>query len=149
MSQLPNRPSRLARRLALSLVVCSALGSLSWLWWDCVRRPDVYFLPRQAPAEWIIYPSGPRGTVHPRLEMSTLFRRSITLERAPAKAVLSIAGFRQYALSINGKPISAPMRRGRNWKQPDQYDVSQDLRTGENQVAVTVSNSSERPPLSM
>ena len=86
-----NRAEGLARRLALALVVCSALGSLGWLWWGCVRRPDIYYLPRRAPAEWIIYPSGPNGTVHPRLEMSTIFRRSFTLERAPAKAVLSIA----------------------------------------------------------
>ena len=74
---------------------------------------NIYFLPRVAPAEWIIYPSGPNGTVHPRLEMSTIFRRSFTLERAPAHALLSIAGLRQYTLAINGKPAAAPIRRGR------------------------------------
>ena len=142
-----NRAEGLARRLALALVVCSALGSLGWLWWGCVRRPDIYYLPRRAPAEWIIYPSGPNGTVHPRLEMSTIFRRSFTLERAPTKAVLSIAGLREYTLSINGKRPAAPIRRGRNWKQPDLFEVSQGLRAGENQIAVTVLNSNGPPVL--
>jgi hypothetical protein len=142
-----NRAEGLARRLALALVVCSALGSLGWLWWGCVRRPDIYYLPRMAPAEWVIYPSGPNGTVHPRLEMSTIFRRSFTLERAPAHALLSIAGLRQYTLSINGKPAAAPIRRGRNWKQPEQFEVSQGLRAGENQIAVTVLNSNGPPVL--
>jgi len=142
-----NRAAGLARCLALALVVCSALGSLGWLWSNCVRRANIYFLPRVAPAEWIIYPSGPNGTVHPRLEMSTIFRRSFTLERAPAHALLSIAGLRQYTLAINGKPAAAPIRRGRNWKQPELFEVSQGLRAGENQVAVTVMNSNGPPVL--
>jgi tetratricopeptide (TPR) repeat protein len=142
-----NRFSGLARPLALVLVVSGALGSLVWLWWSCVRQPDIYFLPRLAPAEWIIYPSGPKGTVHLRLEMSTLFRRSFTLERAPSKAVLFIAGLRQYTLSINGKLAAAPVRPGRNWKQPDQFEVVRDLRVGENQIAVTVLNSNGPPVL--
>ena len=144
---MPNQSSRLVRRFALALVVCGALGSMGWLWWDCARRPDIYFLPRLAPAEWIIYPSGPRATVNPRLEMSTLFRRSFSLEQKPSKAFLSIAGLRHYTLSINGEPAAAPVRRGRNWKEPDRFDVSLNLRAGENQIAVTVLNSNGPPVL--
>jgi tetratricopeptide (TPR) repeat protein len=147
MSRILNPSSRLLRRLALALVVASALGSAGWLWWACDRRPDVAFLPRLAPAEWIIYPSSPEGTVHPRVELSTVFQRSFNLERAPTKARLSLAGFRQYALSVNGKPAAAPARRGRNWKQPDLYDVAPDLRPGENQIVVKVANSNAPPVL--
>jgi len=147
MTQLVNRSSSLARWLALALVACSALGGFGWLWWSCVRQPEVFFLPRLAPAEWVIYPTAPQGTVHPRLEMSTLFRRSFTLERAPAKALLSVAGLRNYTLAINGKPAAAPIQRGRNWKQADQYEVAQALRAGENQIAVTVFNSNGPPVL--
>ena len=81
---MANRFSGLARPAALMVVLLSALGSLGWLWWNCTRRADVYFLPRLAPAEWIIYPCAPSATVNPRLEMSTVFRRSFTLERMPA-----------------------------------------------------------------
>jgi tetratricopeptide (TPR) repeat protein len=147
MPQVINGASSVARRLALALVLCSALGSLGWLWWSCVQRPDVCFLPRRAPAEWITYPAGPRVGLHLRLEMSTLFRRSFALDRPPAKAVLSVAGLRQYTLSINGRPATGPARRGRNWKQPDQFEVVTDLHAGENQIAVTVSNTNGPPVL--
>ncbi len=144
---MDSRSAAFSRRCALLLVGLSAAGAAGWLWWSCVRRPDVYFLPRQAPAEWIIYPSGPKGIAHPRLEMSTIFRRSFTLDRAPPRAILSVAGLRQYAVSINGKEVPAPVRRGRNWKQPDQFEVSADLGAGENQIAVTVMNSNGPPIL--
>jgi Flp pilus assembly protein TadD len=147
MPQTPNVSSSLLRRLALALVLCSALGGLGWLWLRCERRPDIYFLPRRAPAEWIIYPAAPKGTVHPRLEVSTVFRRSFTLERTPTKAALSIAALRQYTLAINGKPAPVPVRRGHDWKQPDLFEVAQELHAGENVVAVTVSSSNGPPVL--
>ena len=147
MSHSHNGSSGLARCVALALVICTALGSLGWLGWSCIRKPEVYFLPRLAPAEWVIYPSGPKSSVNARVEMGTLFRRSFTLERVSRTAVLSIAGLRHYALSINGEPAATPAKRGRNWKQPDQFDVSQQLRAGENQIAVTVWNSNGPPVL--
>jgi tetratricopeptide (TPR) repeat protein len=147
MPQLVSRFPGLERRLALVLVICGALGGLGWLWWGCVRQPEVYFLPRRAPAEWIIYPSGPGGAVHPRLEMNTLFRRPFTLERTPAKALLSIAGLRYYTLSINGKPAAPPVRRGLNWKQADEFEVAPELRAGENQIQVMVFNTNGPPVL--
>jgi tetratricopeptide (TPR) repeat protein len=147
MSQPPNGSSSTARRFALVLVVCGALGSLGWLWRSCLLNPEVYFLPRLTPAEWIIYPSGPKGTINARVELSTLFRRSFTLDQAPRTAVLSIAGLRRYTLSINGNPAPAPVRRGRNWKQPDEFEVAGNLRAGENEIAVTVMNSNGPPVL--
>jgi tetratricopeptide (TPR) repeat protein len=137
----------LARRCAWALVVCSALCGLGWLSWSCRLKPEVYFLPRLAPADWILYPSGPRVGVNARVEMSTLFRRSFTLERPPRRALLSIAALRSYALSINGEPATPPVRPGTDWKHPNQFDVSRHLRAGENQIAVTVSNSNGPPVL--
>ncbi len=141
------RSFALERRLALALVICGALGALGWLWHGCVRQPEVYFLPPHAPAEWIAYPSGARASVHPRLEMGTLFKRSFTLEQAPAKASLSIAGLRHYTLLINGQEPATLVRRGRNWKDPDQFEVSGNLRAGENQIAVAVRNTNGPPVL--
>jgi Flp pilus assembly protein TadD len=136
-----------ARRAALALVLAGGLGSASWLWWTCVRQPEICFLPNQAPAQWVLYPAAPKGTVHRRVEMSTLFRRSFTVQQVPAKAELRVAGLRHYAVAINGKQLAGPARRGRNWKQPDQYDVAPDLRPGENQMVVTVWHSNGPPVL--
>jgi len=46
--------------------------------------------------------------------LSALF----TLERVPAKAVLSVAGLRQYTLSINGQPVTAPCGVGVTGSSP-------------------------------
>ena len=119
------------------------------MWRSCILNPEVYFLPRLTPAEWIIYPSGPKGTINARVELGTVFRRSFTLDRAPRTAVVSIAGLRCYTLSLNGSPATTPVRRGRNWKQPDGFDVARDLRAGENEIAVTVMNSNGPPVLSL
>ena len=147
MSQLLNGSASLVRRVALALVISSALGSIGWLWLTCTRNPQVDFLPRLSPAEWIVYPSGPKGTINARVELATQFRRSFTLEHVPSSAVLSIASLRQYSFSINGKPAGMPVCRGRTWKQPDQFEVAQALRVGENEITATVSNTNGPPVL--
>jgi hypothetical protein len=139
-----NRFPRLARGGALLLVVASALG---WLWYCAVRRSDINFLPRRAPAKWIVYPSDPDATAHPQLETSTVFQRSFTLHQAPAGAALAIAGFHRYTLTINGAAPRPPLRTGRDWKEPDRFGVSRQLRPGENRIAVTVFNSNGPPAL--
>src|ERR1017187_539268 len=81
MLPMVNRSAGLARRMALALVVSSALGSLGWLWWNASWRSEIAFLPRRSSAEWIVYPSEPEGLLHPRLELSTEFKRSFVLDR--------------------------------------------------------------------
>lgn len=142
-----NRSAGLARRLALALVVSSALGSLGWLWWNASWRSEIAFLPRRSSAEWIVYPSAPEGLLHPRLELSTEFKRSFVLERVPNRAELRIAGFHRYALLINGAAPGPPVRPARNWKQPDSYEAGPQLRVGENQIAVTVFNTNGPPAM--
>ena len=133
--------------MALALVVSSALGSLGWLWWNASWRSEIAFLPRRSSAEWIVYPSEPEGLLHPRLELSTEFKRSFVLERVPDRAELRIAGFHRYALLVNGAAPGSAARPARNWKQPDSYEAGPQLRVGENQIAVTVFNTNGPPAM--
>jgi hypothetical protein len=142
-----NRSAGLARRLALLLVVLSATGAAGWLWWSCVRLPNIDFLPKLGPAEWIVYSSGPEGALHPRVELSTVFQRVFKLDAAPSRAALRVAGLHWYSLAINGTVIGSPLRPGKNWKQPDLFEVSRQLRPGENQIAVTVFNTNGPPAM--
>jgi Flp pilus assembly protein TadD len=139
--------SGLARPLALALVVSSVVGALGWLAWNALWRSEIAFLPRRAPAEWIVYPSVPEGLLHARLELSTQFKRSFVLERVSAQAQLRIAGLHRYALLINGVTPGSPTRSAHNWKQPDTYEAAGLLRVGENQIAVTVFNTNGPPAL--
>src|SRR3989442_13903580 len=114
-----NRDLGLARVSALVLVTASALGAFGWFWWSAAGRSDVSFLPRLAPAAWIVYPSTPQGRLHPDLEMATVFRRSFRLGAVPLEATVGVAGFHRYSLAINGAALPAPTATRKNWKQPD------------------------------
>ena len=140
-----NKSAGVARVLAAVLVATSALSASGWFWWNAHWRSRVNFLPRLPPAEWMLYPSAPEGTLHRGLEMGTAFRRSFRLSTAPARATIRIAAFHHYSLVINGASPGSPERRGKNWKEPDLFEVSALLRPGENQIVVTVTNT-EGPP---
>lgn len=81
------------------------------------------------------------------MELDTIFQTTFTLDRAPSNAVLRLAGFQRYRLSINEAAVDKPVRLGKDWKQPDVFDVSRQLRAGENRIAVTVFNSNGPPAL--
>ena len=94
------------------LVVAGVLGSLGWLWRSGVRDEAISFLPRRAPGEWIVYPAAGDAASHPRLELATEFKRSFALDKAPPEAVLRVAGFRRFSISINGARLGEPLRSG-------------------------------------
>ncbi len=133
--------------LALLLVCVGAVSALGWFWWSSTGRPDVDSLPGMAPAEWIIYPSGPEGVLHPRIEMSTAFQRSFKLDAVPSRAVLRVAALHRYELSINNNTINLPTQRNGSWKEPDVFEIAPQLSKGSNQIVVTVFNTNGPPAL--
>jgi tetratricopeptide (TPR) repeat protein len=133
-------------RAALWLVILAASGAAAGLWWTS-KRADISFLPELAPAHWIVYPNPPDAVGRCDLELATLFRTSFDLEKVPSQARLRVAGFHRYTLSINGTPIEKPIRTGKNWKQPDVFEVSGQLQPGANRIEVTVVNSNGPPAL--
>jgi tetratricopeptide (TPR) repeat protein len=137
----------MSRGLALVLVVASAFGALGGLWWYATRRAEINFLPALAPAEWVVYPTAPDAGMHWDVEWDTRFKTSFNLDKVPPQAPLRIAGFHRYWLSVNGTPLPMPIRTGKNWKTPDLFDVSRQLRAGENRIEVTVFNSNGPPAL--
>jgi len=141
------RSVRLARGFALCLVVACAIGASGCLWWSSMRQTNTCFLPQQAPAEWVVYPSAASLEARPYFELATLFKRSFTLDTASTPAMLRVAGFRRYSVSVNGSALGVPLRAGRNWKQPDVFEVSRQLRAGKNDLTITVFNSNGPPAL--
>ena len=142
----PDNADRKLVRLALCLVVAGALGAVAGLWWTSTRAA-INFLPGMAPAEWIIYPVIPEVGAHPILELPTAFENSFVLGVVPHKALLRVAGFHRYTLTVNGASPKSPLRTGASWKQPDVFDVAGQLRPGTNRIEVTVFNSNGPPAL--
>jgi Tfp pilus assembly protein PilF len=134
------------RQLTPCLVIIGSLCALAGLWWTS-SRAAVNFLPDMTPARWIIYPVIPDANTHPVLELATTFENSFGLDVVPPKALLRIAGFHRYTLTVNGSCPEWALRTGANWKQPDKFDVSRLLRPGTNRIEVTVFNSDGPPAL--
>jgi Flp pilus assembly protein TadD len=142
----PVRPASLQSKLALLLVISSALGALGWLWWSATHRSQIRFLPTMTGAEWIIYPKAAEGRPRYDLELSTVFSRTFVLNEVPEESKLKVSGFYNYSISLNGNVIS-PHQRGKSWKKPDLYSPSNFLRRGTNELLVTVTCSNSPPAL--
>src|SRR6516165_10379447 len=101
-------------RLLWSGIALAGCGMAAWCWWLCACSPDVAYLGRHAPAEWIVYPKPPSGQVQgwtdgrSAPELKAVFRKALTLPRAPSSATLKVRAFRQASLWINGSPILLP-----------------------------------------
>ncbi len=129
------------------LVAVIGLSAACLVLWRQSRRSDINYLPAMSSAEWIVYPLAPDFVLHPRVQMSTVFRKTFALVAPPQQAELQLAGFHQYAFVINGKPPGQPFKTGRTWKSPDHYQVAGLLMPGTNEIVVTVSNTNGPPGL--
>ena len=138
---MANRP----RAIALSVIGLSLVFVSVWFWQSTTRRDGINFLPHRSGGKWILYPSTPDTASHSRTELDTEFRRSFKFQNQPPSATLLVAGFRRYSVRVNGTELMEPTQRGRNWKQPDTYEVARLIRPGENEIAVTVFNSNGPP----
>jgi hypothetical protein len=112
----------------------------SWVVWLVARRPEVPFLTRSPPAEWIVY-SAPASTfAHPGDEIEADFRKSFVLEKPPAAATLSARCFHTGAVTLNGTTLPFACDTGPHWKRPGVGDVSALLHPGTNEIAVQIKN---------
>ncbi len=135
-------PRHERRRALLALLGVAFLCS-AWLAWQSLRNPEIPFLSRLAPAEWILYPTPPTSSAQPEVEIETVFRKSFTLDRAPAAATLRTRFYRQGRVLLNGEPLS--LSSAANWKRPRTADIS--LRPGRNEIQVEVVNGFGPPAL--
>src|SRR4051794_27064 len=89
--------ARLARAIAIIMVLTSVAGAVGWFWWSATHKAGINFLPRRSPGKWIVYPTAPDLVLRPRIAMSTVFKRIFVTESVPASAKLMVAGFHLYS----------------------------------------------------
>jgi Flp pilus assembly protein TadD len=137
----------LQSKLALLLVISSALGALGWFWWSATERTKISFLPAMAGAEWIIYPKPPEGRIQPPIELATVFTRTFVLNEVPTNPTLKVAGYHKYSINLNGQAVDNPQKPGNSWKNPDLFVPAKFLRLGTNEIVVTIRNTNGPPAL--
>ncbi len=132
--------------LVLFLALCGMTGRLAW---RCRFDERIRFLPRQSPAEWIVYPNAPDISAHhvakPGMELNTVFRRDVVLEKVPANIRIQIRALETFALQINGEPVSVP--GGSDWKKPREIEARRWFTAGTNEIQITVTNRAGPPAL--
>src|SRR4051812_10147236 len=107
---------RSASRWASLLLLAGVMGIAGRLIWRGQFDSAIPFLPRHAPAEWIVYPNAPEVTIvlvsKPGEELPTTFRRDLVLERVPAEALTQVRAFEEFGIEINGRAVDVPIRAG-------------------------------------
>jgi Flp pilus assembly protein TadD len=134
-------------RLTLLLIVVTAGAMAAWFAWRCTWDDAIRFLPADGPADWIVYPVPASPVSHSAIEQTAVFRRSFRLEAVPAEARLQVRAYGQCLVTLNGVPVSPEGSPAASWKQPRTWEVARQLRSGDNDIAVTVSNSLGPPAL--
>ena len=127
------------RMLAAAALAAALLGALALLWLEATRADGVPFFPREAPAEWILYPLAPNTFVRSQLELEALFTRELTLPAAPQSARLRVRLHRAGRVLVNGAPVAFAASSGERWKEAREGDVAALLHAGSNRVEVHAS----------
>ncbi len=65
------------------------------------------------------------------------FRKAFDLDKTPGRARLRITACNEYEISLNGKPVGS----GKRWETVQEYDVTQALHPGRNEIVVRARHS--------
>jgi alpha-L-rhamnosidase len=93
-------------------------------------------------ASWIWYPEGDPATTAPAA--TRYFRRTFTLG-AVGKSTLVVTGDDTADAWVNGVPVSSSRRVADSWKRATTVDVTANLHTGSNTIAIATSNTTVGP----
>ena len=112
----------------------------------CHYDANVNFLTRHGSAEWILKEHPRIMAVQDQIEESTIFRRTFTLNRVDPDAELKLRVFKHGKVILNGSSVWDGDSE-RHWKEEMRLPIAKWLKTGTNQIVVTVFNRSGPPAL--
>ena len=122
-----------------------ALGELTGVWSGRPAAPPLDFTlgrktpPRKVfPAKWIWNAAHAEMTAKPG---TVYFRKTIKLEKAPARAIAFVTADNSFTLYVNGKESGA----SEDWTHPSVFDITKNMVQGENTIAVAAVNGGVQP----
>lgn len=87
-------------------------------------------------AQWIWYPEKDMDPIAEAPAEPRYFVKIFSLEAAPKSAKIEVAVDNVYQLFVNGKSIG----EGDNWQAATVYDITKNLKTGKNTIAILATN---------
>jgi hypothetical protein len=159
MSQLPhapddpNRPSQSAHGVRRARVVVAwgvaaaalliGLLHLATLW----RSPSVPLLVAEQGAEWIFFDAPFKLGIYTRTNAIVGFRKKFQIESVPSQALLTLHGFRDANLRLDGNLLVESRRDGSRWRTPIVVDLAPHLTPGEHELFIKVQHFNGPPAL--
>src|ERR1700730_2950814 len=140
--QLPFLRETWQRVVFILALVVAAAAFLATL---CLRDPHINFLPRDARAEWIRFPTPLDPRAHIVANLDTIFRREFALEHQARSAQLNVRSAKRGEVRING--LLVDLGSSRNWKDFSSVDVGTFLRAGTNTIEARIFNENGPPAL--
>jgi hypothetical protein len=134
-------------RGVLKIVLALFLLASIYGWWLCWRSDATAFLPPRSGGQWIVDNQPPENIVRPARPSRTLFVKKFILDAPANGTTVSMCAFKTASVSINGKEVDGIKCSGKNWKQPVTTDVTALLKTGTNEIIVSVTNITGPPAL--
>src|SRR5436190_5231531 len=130
------------RAILIIAFVAVVPSILAWIAWS---DPRINFLPRDARAEWIVFPTAVNAKSHGSASFDATFRREFVLPDLPPTTRLSIRAMRGAEVQINGSPVL--FLPNTNWKKIRSADVAEQLHIGTNVIEARVFNHNGPPAL--
>lgn len=134
-------------RARLALLGALLAVATAGFWWKAYLDPRTPYLARQAPAEWILYPTPPDPEMHLAAPVWAEFRREFVLPQAPGTASLELRAFTTSVVRLNDQPVPYEPPADVNWKRKTALPVGSLLRPGTNRLSVIVTNPAGPPAL--
>jgi tetratricopeptide (TPR) repeat protein len=139
-------PSR--REILYAILLLAGLGtSAVYGAYLCRSSAAIHYLSAEPPGEWVVFPSPIVLVGQGAVKQTAVFRRSIFLPTPPASVSLRIRACDEFSVRIDGRDVNWARPPNTNWKDITELDIREYLKSGENGITVTVSNSNGPPAL--
>ncbi|MEW6742036.1 MAG: hypothetical protein AB1486_04685 [Planctomycetota bacterium] len=126
------------RSTAILVVFALVSGAVLFVVWNCLSNPAIPFLPPDARAEWIVYPTPWRLQARTARDVRVQFETAINLSSHPQQALLEARALSAATLWINGTEVPVDPAPQSSWKRALTCDVTPLLKAGANTVRVEV-----------
>ncbi len=132
------------KSILYAAVLVSVLSVIAfWI----LNNPDICLLTPDRNADWIRLPEPYILHARTGAETQTEFYRQFNLDKVSDKSTLILRAFRSPQVSVNGREISSSGSAPDNWKKRKSYDLTPALKTGTNEIRITVKNRNSHPAL--
>jgi len=142
------RSTRRAQRVAAACGLVAVVLVLAWLRASSLRSdPDVPWLLPEGGAQWILFDMPFGLGIYRSTDWVVGFRKTLAVESPLPEALLTVRGFRDAVVRLDGDLIVEARRDPARWKSPIVVDLAPHLTPGEHELLIKVQHVNGPPAM--